>query len=206
MKLRKLLCLLLALLWIAALTACSGGVTGGAPAATQDGAAGTDGADSSRRRRRFGPGRGHERRCADLVQRGHGAVPQGHFRGLPRGQSGPLPDHQRGPLRRDRPGHPDPHLRGERGHRLLPDLLQAPGGLERRLHRQARLAAVHRRGPAAGPDGPALHRQLQPGHPDGQFLQGPPLLPEHGHRRLHGPVLQQGDLLRAGPGDPQDLG
>lgn len=47
MKLRKLLCLLLALLMIAALTACSGGVTGGAPAATQDGAAGTDGADSS---------------------------------------------------------------------------------------------------------------------------------------------------------------
>lgn len=47
MKLRKLLCLVLALLMIAALTACSGGVTGGAPAATQDGAAGTDGADSS---------------------------------------------------------------------------------------------------------------------------------------------------------------
>ena len=32
MKLRKLLCLVLALLMIAALTACSGGVTGGAPA------------------------------------------------------------------------------------------------------------------------------------------------------------------------------
>ena len=31
MKLRKLLCLVLALLMIAALTACSGGVTGGAP-------------------------------------------------------------------------------------------------------------------------------------------------------------------------------
>ena len=44
---KQLLCLLLALLMIAALTACSGGVTGGAPAATQDGAAGTDGADSS---------------------------------------------------------------------------------------------------------------------------------------------------------------
>ena len=45
MKLRKLLCLVLALLMIAALTACSGGVTGGAPA--EDPAPAADGGEEA---------------------------------------------------------------------------------------------------------------------------------------------------------------